>query len=168
MKSNLFQILDVSKIPLKGLTFDLTATKRELQILSERFDLPAVKSFRVHGTVSGEHTLKVSAEIEAEITQTCVITLKEFDSILQTAFEELFSEKGIDFESERDFDIDMEDEAYDIIKNCKLNLGEIISQQFGLALDPFPRSTNETFEYIEQAPGQKQNPFKGLKDLLKK
>lgn len=168
MKSNLFQILDVSKIPLKGLTFDLTATKRELQTLSERFDLPAVKSFRVHGTVSGEHTLKVSAEIEAEITQTCVITLKEFDSTLQTGFEELFSEKGIDFESERDFDIDMENEAYDIIKNGKLNLGEIISQQFGLALDPFPRSTNETFEYIEQAPGQKQNPFKGLKDLLKK
>ncbi len=168
MKTNLFQILDVSKIPLKGLTFDLIATAQELKALSERFELPAVKSFQVSGSISGDRVLKVSADIRAQITQICVITLKEFDDDFKTHFEEFFSEKGVDYDTEQDFDIDMEEDVSDMIKNGKLNLGEIIAQQFGLALDPFPRSTDETFEYIEEAPGQKQNPFKGLKDLLKK
>lgn len=168
MKTNLFQILDVSKIPLKGLTFDLIATAQELNTLAERFELPAVKSFHVTGSITGDHILKVSADIRAQITQICVITLKEFDADFKTHFEEFFSEKGVDYDTEQDFDIDMEEDVSDMIKNGKLNLGEIIAQQFGLALDPFPRSTDETFEYIEEAPGQKQNPFKGLKDLLKK
>lgn len=168
MKSNVFQILDVSKIPLKGLTFELSATPKELKTLTVRFELPEVKSFKVRGSITGTHILKVQADLEAEITQTCVVTLKGFKTNLQTHFEELFSEKGTDFEAEQDFDIDMEEDVSDIIKNGKLNIGEIIAQQFGLALDPFPRSTDETFEYIEENPGQKQNPFSGLKDLLKK
>ncbi len=168
MKTNLFQILDVSKIPLKGLTFELTATPQELKMLAERFDLPAIASFKVRGNISGDNVLKVAADIQAQITQICVVTLKKFNTDFKTHFEEFFSENGVDYDAEQDFDIDMGEDVSDIIKNGKLNLGEIIAQQFGLALDPFPRSTDEPFEYIEEQPGQKQNPFSGLKDLLNK
>ena len=47
MQDNLFQSVDIKTIPAKGISFDLTATPDECRILSERFGVPAVHSFKL-------------------------------------------------------------------------------------------------------------------------
>lgn len=169
MNNKLFQVLPISQIPPKGLDFDLTATPDDCKILQERFDLPAVKSLHVVGRIDGRDIIKVSGHITAIITQTCVVSMENFDSQMDVDFQEFFSEKGTDFSTEQDFDIDMDDEeTVDLIQNGRLDLGEIVAQQFGLNLDPFPKKSEEVFEYIEAEPQETRKPFANLKDLLKK
>lgn len=168
MQNKLFQTIDIKTIPAKGIDFELTATQEELELLAQRFDLPKVTSFVLKGRVKGNDILCYEGVFTANVTRECVVSLDTFDAVVQGDFKEFFSEKGTDFSSETNFDIDMEDEdTVDLIKNSRLEIGEIAAQQFGLALDPFPKKENTYFEYIETK-GEKQNPFDVLKNLIKK
>lgn len=168
MRTNLFQTIDVKTIPVTGLQFELTATPEECAILAERFGLPAVKSFRLTGNIKGNSILGYEGKFDSLITQECVVSLEKFDASLSGEFKEFFSETGIDFSTETNFDIDMDDEeTVDLIKNGRLEIGEIAAQQFGLHLNPFPKKDETPFEYTEIT-ATKQNPFSVLKDLLKK
>ena len=168
MRTNLFQTIDVKTIPATGLQFDLTATPQECEALAERFGLPAVKSFHLSGMIKGNSILGYEGKFDSIITQECVVSLEQFETTVEGEFKEFFSENGVDFSVETNFDIDMDDEeTVDLIKNGRLEIGEIAAQQFGLHLNPFPKKNDEPFEYTE-AKMTKQNPFSVLKDLLKK
>lgn len=168
MRTNLFQTIDVKTIPTKGMSFELTATPDECKALAERFDLPGVCSFVLSGLVKGNDILRYDGRFTAEVIQKCVVSLEEFEQTVEGEFSELFSENGTDFSVETNFDIDMEDEeTVDLIKNGRLEIGEIAAQQFGLHLDPFPKKEEGFFEYKETVV-EKVNPFEILKKLKKK
>lgn len=168
MRTNLFQTIDVKTIPVNGITFTLTATEEECRALAERFDLPAVYSFELSGTVKGNDILRYDGRFEAKVVRECVVSLEEFEQTVLGEFSELFSESGTDFSVETNFDIDMDDEeTVDLIKNGRLEIGEIAAQQFALNLDPFPKKEEGVFEYTE-AVMDKTNPFEILKNLKKK
>lgn len=165
MKDCLFQTLDVRKVPETGLEFVLTATREECSRLCERFDIPEIKSLRVNGRIKGGDVLKFSGEIKANVVRKCVISMDLFETQMDAFFKEFFSEGGTDFMSEQNFNLDMEDEtSVDLIKNGHLDLGEVVAEQFGLNLDPFPKKSGEYFEYIETEL-EKPNPFSVLKGL---
>lgn len=168
MRTNLFQKIDVKTIPIKGISFNLTATQEECKALAERFDLPAVYSFELFGSVRGSDILRYEGKFEVKVVRECVVSLEEFEQTVSGEFSELFSENGTDFSVETNFDIDMDDEeTVDLIKNGRLEIGEIAAQQFGLHLDPFPKKEKGLFEYKE-AVAEKVNPFEILKKLEKK
>ncbi|MBR5129820.1 MAG: DUF177 domain-containing protein [Alphaproteobacteria bacterium] len=168
MRTNLFQTIDVKTIPSKGISFELTATQEECSSLAERFDLPSVRSFVLSGSVKGNDILRYDGRFEAQVVRECVVSLDEFEQTVSGEFSELFSEKGTDFSAETNFDIDMDDEeTVDLIKNGRLEIGEIAAQQFGLHLDPFPKKQEGVFEYKE-AEAEQVNPFSVLKNLIKK
>ena len=167
MRTNLFQTIDVKTIPAKGVSFELKATQEECLQLAERFDLPAVHSFVLSGSVKGNDILRYDGRFEAQVVRECVVSLDEFDQVVSGDFSELFSESGTDFSVETNFDIDMDDEeTVDLIKNGRLEIGEIAAQQFGLHLDPFPKKQAGVFEYKE-AEAERRNPFEILKNLKK-
>lgn len=167
MRTNLFQTIDVKTIPAKGIAFELTATQEECVLLAERFELPAVHSFVLSGSVKGNDILRYEGHFEAQVVRECVVSLDEFEQTVSGSFSELFSESGTDFSIETNFDIDMDDEeTVDLIKNGRLEIGEIAAQQFGLHLDPFPKKQDGIFEYKE-AEAERHNPFEILKNLKK-
>lgn len=167
MRDNLFQSVDIKTIPAKGMSFELTATEEECRALSERFQIPGVQSFKLTGTVKGNDILCYQGQFEAHVTQKCVVSLEEFEQTVQGDFKEFFSQTGRDFSTETDFDIDMEEETVDLIKNGRLEIGEIAVQQFGLSLEAFPKKTDTFFEYKEVENGR-ENPFAVLGKLIKK
>lgn len=168
MRNNLFQTIDVKTIPTKGVEFELTATDEELEELAKRFELSKVHSFQLKGSVRGNDILCYEGHFNAVVTQQCVVSLELFEANVSGDFKELFSENGVDFSVETNFDIDMEDEnTVDLIKNGRLEIGEIAAQQFGLNLDPFPKKQAGYFDYKEVVM-EKQNPFAVLKKLIKK
>lgn len=166
MKDCLFQTLDIRKIPDTGLEFILTATSEECSKLSERFEVPKIKSLRVNGRIKGGDILKFSGEIKAKVVRKCVISMDLFEIHMDAFFKEFFSESGTDFMSEQNFNLDMEDEtSVDLVRDGKLNIGEVVAEQFGLNLDPFPKKSGEYFEYVETEGAEKANPFAVLKGL---
>lgn len=167
MRTHLFQTIDVKTIPATGLSFELTATPDECLALAERFAVPAVHSFKLFGSVKGNDILRYEGRFEAQVTQNCVVSLEDFETTVSGEFKEFFSQNGTDFSSETDFDIDMEDETVDLIKNNRLEVGEIAAQQFGLELNAFPKKTDAYFEYKE-ADSERPNPFAVLEELVKK
>lgn len=167
MKTNLFQPIEIKTIPVNGISFDLTATKAECDTLAERFELPAVHSFKLHGELSGADIICFNGRFKADITRECVVSLEPFDTTVSGGFKEFFSESGTDFSKEVNFDIDMDGDDVDLIKNGRLNIGEIAAEHFGLNLDAFPHKPGVTFQYENTVP-EKQNPFAVLKNLIKK
>lgn len=167
MQDCLFQTLDIRKIPDTGLDFVLSSTPEERLKLAERFEIPEIKSLKVKGRIKGGDIVKFSGEIKAQLIQKCVISMDLFASEMDVFFKEFFSENGTDFMAEENFNLDMEDEdTVDLVKNGKLDIGEIIAQQFGLNLDPFPKKSGEYFDYIETDAADKPNPFAVLKGLV--
>lgn len=168
MKNNLFQKIDIKTIPSQGIKLNLCAIDKELQALSERFCVPNVKKLCLKGRVYGRDILCFEGHVDAEVTRECVQTLELFDEVLSFDFKELFSENGIDFSEETNFDVDMDDtDVVELIKQGHLDIGEIVAQQFGLNLEPFPKKNNQFYDYFEDN-GIRENPFAVLKKLIKK
>jgi len=68
-----------------------------------------------------------------------------------------------------ELDIEYEDEVIEFYQSEKLNIGQIIYEHFAISIEPFPRASDETFEWeAKKDPDQeKENPFSALKILKK-
>jgi len=86
----------------------------------------------------GEPALRVKAEIHAEVTQVCVVTLRPFQAKVEEAFTILLR-----FASGKEKDLSEDDFGYDmaeLLETSKLDIGELVAQYLALALDPYPRA----------------------------
>ena len=62
----------------------------------------------------------------------------------------------------------MDEDDVDFVENGRIYFYDIIQEQFGLALNPFPKKTKEAFSYYElKAEDVVENPFAVLKHLTK-
>ncbi|MGN1063089.1 MAG: YceD family protein [Alphaproteobacteria bacterium] len=167
MKTNLFQTIDIKTVPLRGMTFDLTATPSECVALADRFDVPAVHSFSLHGHICGSDVICFEGHFTAALTRQCVVSLEAFETTVSGKIKEYFSQNGTDFHQETDFDIDMDKDDVNLLLNGRLDIGEIAAEHFGLNLEPFPHKPGVAFCY-ENTSVQRDNPFSVLKKLIKK
>ena len=135
--------------------FDL----KECQQLAKRFDLPDVLSFQAKVSLFRDEFVHVKGEFSAQVIYQSVISLEDFPSVLSEKFEVLFSENPPTDS----------DEIIDPIERGRIDLKEVLFEQFGLALDPFPKKEEEKGEFIYQDESQDvENPFSELKNLIKK
>ncbi len=163
-------VLDVRHVPSEGLSLEIAATSEQCVDLATAFDIPAVFEMTAAVTVEPRGDVYcLSAKVHVRMTRVCVVTLENFEQCLDFEFTELFSENVSDVADEAaTFDLDMEDEPIEPIKGGKIRLKEVLWEQIGLNLDPFPKKTTGFYEYREaNAADFKENPFAALKDLLK-
>lgn len=123
------------RIGPRSLDITVDASATECAALAARLRLPGVHSLtcRFHLRAAGD---QVAAEgwLAARITQTCVVSLEDFDSAIMDHFTVRFVPAG----SEAD-DIDPEREDEIPYAGNILDLGEAATEQLALTLDPWPR-----------------------------
>jgi uncharacterized metal-binding protein YceD (DUF177 family) len=129
-------------VPLQGATVQLVATREECSALAARFDLAALE--RLEGKVRIEladaaNTIHVAGRLEADVIQTCVVTLEPVPAHVEVQFDRLFS-RDVPAEAHGEVEIDPEAEMPEPLAGDKLDLGEILAEELSLALDPYPRS----------------------------
>ena len=148
-------------VVVAGLTgpvkYVLSASDKELKALAERFQVEKIHSLSVDLTIYPGEIVRISGRLQALTRRECVISLDEFDEKMSEEFEVLYA-----------FDPPPEsDEIIDPITNGRIHLGEVVAEQYGLALNPFPKKPGVKNPYQEKGE-ERQTPFSDLKKILKK
>ncbi|MBT4940967.1 MAG: DUF177 domain-containing protein [Rhodospirillaceae bacterium] len=161
---------------LKGDHFELeiTANEEERLALATRFDLIDLKFltaslvFTFPPTKSDIH---VKANFKAAVIQRCGVTLEPVPADIEGEFwcdySQEFSTEDVEI---IEFDEQTEDPPEAIVDG-EFDVGIMLTEQFGLELDPFPRAPEADFDAIRKATNGKlddpdsNNPFAVLKKL---
>jgi uncharacterized metal-binding protein YceD (DUF177 family) len=150
----------LDRIGADGADLTIEASPTECAALAVRMKLPAVLalSCAFHLIREGRDIVLARGVLRACITQTCVISLEDFDSTLQEVFQVRFVPSG---EETEDIDPDSDDEIP--FEGNSIDLGEAAAEQLGLALDPYPRMPGVEMPEIEEDP--EPHPFAALRRL---
>ena len=143
---------------------EISATLGERAALARRFDLVALD--RLDAVVElvrqGQGLVLLRAEFEAAFEQTCTVTLDPFSSVLAERFVLICGPP----ESEEAAAAMVGDEvAFEPLSGEAIDIGEAVSQEFSLALPPFPRSPDAAIE-TELPAANEAGPFAALQRLL--
>lgn len=159
-KQEFHRPIPLDRIGTQGHDVTVEATRAECAALAVRMKLPAVHavSCTFHLVRESRDVVAAHGVLRASITQTCVVSLEDFDTVVEEGFQLRFVPAGEEAE-------DIDPEAVDEVPfvGNRIDLGEAAAEQLGLALDPYPRSPGAEPPEIEVdvAP----HPFAGLAGL---
>lgn len=152
--------LSLDRIGPQGLDMTVDATPAECSALGMRMKLPAVLEMSCTFHLIRESRDKILARgvLRARVTQTCVVSLEDFDAPVEEVFQVRFVPSG---EETEDIDPDSDDEIP--FEGNIIDLGEAASEQLGLALDPYPRMPGVEMPLVDEEP--EPHPFAALRRL---
>jgi uncharacterized metal-binding protein YceD (DUF177 family) len=151
------RLVPLARLGVEPFRQDITATEAERAALARRFDLPALD--RLCAVVElvrrGKDMFLLRAAFAAEFAQSCVVTLDPVGGAVSEQFTLLYGPP----EAEEEAGGTVEDDfAFEPILGNAIDVGEAVSQQFSLALPPFPRSPGANLE-AEAPPADDTSPF---------
>lgn len=170
----------------------IEANEAERRALAERFELEAIDrltaTLRLRSTRGGQ-MVRVSGELEADVVQTCVVTLEPVPARVADRFGALFAPESLVPKEDDEIFIDpavFEEDIPEAMTNGRIDIGELTAQHLSLALDPYPRAEGIDFEGYEEgdeddgdgsedaekaapaADPDKPNPFAALERLKRR
>jgi len=154
----------------------LTASVEERAALAERFRILEIGRLEadVHLRRQAGGRVVVAVDCEADVLQSCVVTLEPVAGRIAETFEVVVdpqAEARDDGEGD-EIVVDAElDEDIEPAPNGWLDIGEVIAQYVALALDPYPRSPGAeapVLEETEDEPERPERPFGALGDLARR
>jgi len=162
----------------------IEATEAERKALAERFELESIgrltATVRLR-SVRGGQMVRVAGELEADVVQTCVITLDPVPAHVSESFGALFAPESMVPKDEDEIEIDpniSEEDIPEPMFNGRIDIGELAAQHLSLALDPYPHAEGVEFEGFGEADEdedgddpdepEKPNPFAALERLKRR
>ncbi|MDX2103527.1 MAG: DUF177 domain-containing protein [Alphaproteobacteria bacterium] len=176
LQSEWQELVAVAEIATQPTTRVLSADEPTRAALAERFGLIAIHRLGAKLTVRRRQAgrlITVTGHIEAELEQTCVVTLEPFTA---TVVEEVaLTFAPAETVAAAEVAVDGLDDP-EPLEGDWLDLGEVAAQALSLALDPYPRAPGVAFEEIAdpdereaeglasggEAPGSAPSPFAAL------
>lgn len=131
----------------------------ELVAVAARLLIPAVSRlvchFRLRRVTDG--VIEAEGQLEASVTQVCILSLEEFPQEVAEAFTVHFVPAGSETE---ELDVEAPDEIP--YEGNAIDLGEAATEQLALALDPYPKKPG-----AEEPPADTESsgPFGALASL---
>ena len=151
----------------------VTAEPDERQALCARFNLVGLDRLEADvDFVRRGRVVVVAGRLEADLTQTCVVTLEPLAAHLEEPFIIRFDPDLVP--EEADFAEALADDPLDgddiqPLVGDVIDLGEVVSECLGLALDPYPRKDGSALDprYVIEPAGDssESSPFAVLKKL---
>lgn len=149
----------------------IVANPEERAALARRFGLLALDRLEASFALrrAGSGVVHVTGRVEADLVQSCVVTLEPVPAQVGESFAADFAVGTGGRAADPDLDFEAADPP-EAIRNGHIDLGELAAEQLALALDPYPRAPGAAVppEYgpdPEVEPGQAGtlNPFSILK-----
>jgi len=154
------RIIDVRTITEDGPTIHFSATEADKKKLAQRFELSKIDSFQVDGHFGYDELITFDGKMHVKAERTCVITLKPFWEITDVPIHLSFSDNPKDIDDNPEEDILL-------IQKGKIDLFDVFAEEFGLNLNPFPKSVDSYLDYYDTPVQESDNPFAVLKKLKK-
>lgn len=159
----------VERLGRSPATERIAANADQCAKLAKRMGLVAID--RLEATVSlqrlaGGEVVHVSGILQADIVQTCVVTLTPFATRVEEDFEDDFSENA---EMPEEISLAMDEDLPEPIENGVIDIGELVAQFLALSLDPYPRSPGAALDEVWAGPGPESlSPFAVLRNVKPK
>src|SRR5262245_53290720 len=150
----------VEDLPEAGLAVERAATPEEREAIARALDLVACRSLTVRYTVAprrGGH-VQVSGTLEAQVEQTCVVTLEPLVNDVADSFKvDYWPETEMPEPAGGAVELDDTPELEPIVAG-RIGVGRVVFECLAGAIDLFPRKPGVTFEPPAAGAGGGSNP----------
>ncbi|MBM3600363.1 MAG: DUF177 domain-containing protein [Alphaproteobacteria bacterium] len=139
----------VDRIARTGERLTLEASPAERRQLAERFGLVSIDrltaAVELHPVPAGRG-FRMTSELDAEVVQSCVVTLEPVAAHVRDRQSQLFvPSTGLGADRAGEASDEVEDEAEPITDGV-IDVGEAVAQQLALALPPYPRAPGASID----------------------
>ncbi|MEM9471561.1 MAG: DUF177 domain-containing protein [Pseudomonadota bacterium] len=164
--------LDVGNVPPEGTSQTIDATDEECSAIAARFGVAAVHSMSatIHVQPWKRGGFRARGEASANITQTCVVTLDPFETVVRAQLDQLFVARTSRLATDAvEVVVSHDEDDIGYIDDGEIELGEFAVEALCLELDPYPRKEGAQLP-VSSAGGTgddsaKVSPFAVLKQL---
>lgn len=174
--SRLINVEGLGRDPIK---INIQATKEECKSLADDLGIISLSDIEMSGVLRRQQKtdkIEVSAALKAQAMQACVVTLEPVSQAIDVEFTVYYTFDKEDVVSDEvDYVVGMDEEDLpELIVNGQIDAIDIVAEQIGLALDPYPRKENAGPVKKAEDAGEttiKQEvhkPFANLRDLMNK
>lgn len=164
----------VAALPARKPTrFDFRPGAEERAAIAAALGLVAVAELRLRGELrpAGRRDWLVEAELGAEVTQACVVTLAPVTSRIDEPVSRRYLADFVEPDAE---ETEMADETIEPLPEV-IDIGAVAVEALALALPPYPRAAGADFAGATALPSgaepiadeETTRPFAGLADLLR-
>jgi hypothetical protein len=145
------------------------ANPTERTAIAAYLDLLSCEKFKVRYSLRplDQGRADLTGSVEAEVTQSCVVTLEPIESKLSGAFAvELWPAGDLPVSGDKTLDA-LADDAIEPIDSGTIDVGRIALEHLADLIDPYPRSPGATFSWTDEKDASKgsDHPFAKLKDF---
>ncbi len=167
------RLVSVRKVTEGGLAQSIAATADELVKIAEFLDVERVDVLRGEISLNRWRAkgLRLMGRLQAEVTQTCVVTLEPVSAHVEAEFERKFLPEGLLAPRRNESDVFVDPIAADPpeLLGHDVDLGEILVEELSLNLDPYPRKDGVAFDTVAAEAGVKrESPFAALAKLKRR
>jgi uncharacterized metal-binding protein YceD (DUF177 family) len=161
--------LRLDRVPPAGMTLDIAADEKEREALARRFGVLAIPDLTADVTVHAERggAWRVDGRLRATVVQACGITLEPVEQHIDESFTVRFSDQmeAVDRDTG---ELVVDVEAPEPLDGDSLDLGDVVADELGVAIDPFPRKPGAQLGDIlpaASATSAEDSPFAALAGL---
>ena len=163
------RLFSVAELSAEEVVMEIAADAEERAALCRRFDLLALDALTAMARLErlGSGAVRVAAELVADLVQTCVVTLEPVAGRVEDRFDVSFAPPKRPAQADVLIDPLGDDEPEELTGDV-IDIGKIVAEQLGLALDPYPRRPGAAFTGAESdagSEGENESPFAALKDF---
>jgi len=177
MTQNLNQMRDVRDIGRKPEHVRMAASAEDMADIQQRLNLLGLSAFEAELTVQEiAGAIRIVGHVTADVVQPSVVSLEPVPDHIDDHFVlELVSEDEAARRDEDESYADPDAPEYDALTSDSIDLGDIAVQTLAMALDPYPRRSDENLSdsathgvEIDGGPLAPESPFAALKDMAPK
>lgn len=160
----------VASLPDDGLTLTLAPEAAARAALAEDFGIPGIPALKAVVTLKPERAgqVRVTGHVDAVVTQTCVVSLEDFDSPVSEDIEMRFAPETQIPPVRPGAEIDVTElDLPDPLVDGTIDVGAVVAEFLALGLDPYPRKPGVAFDGPEEPGAEEVSPFAALARLRK-
>ncbi|WP_371346162.1 DUF177 domain-containing protein [Ancylobacter sp. IITR112] len=158
----------VASLPDEGLTLKIAPDAATRATLAADLGIPGIASLNAEVTLTPGRggTVHVTGRVDAVVTQTCVVTLEDFDARVSEAIDLRFAppEKLPEIRPGAEIDVS-ELDLPDPLVDGSIDAGAVVAEFLALGLDPYPRKPDAHFEGPAEPGPVETSPFAALAKL---
>lgn len=149
--------VSVAHLTADGVDEKVEATVEERAALAADFGLEAIHSLTGSFALTGSpRRVRVTGRVDAAITQTCVVTLEPFDSVVEEVVEAEFADPDLAARLAGE-----QEEPPEPMEGSSIDLGRLTAEFLALGLDPYPRKPGTAFSFETEGDAD-ASPFAAL------
>jgi uncharacterized metal-binding protein YceD (DUF177 family) len=141
--------IELARLVAHEATYPISAAADEREALARRFDLLSLERLEAEIRLQrlAGAMVRLSGHFTTDVVQACVVSLQPVASTLAQDFTVLYGPT----QPGKSVMVDLETDELEAFDGDAIDIGEAVSQQLALALDPYPRTPGARLEWSGDA-----------------